>query len=157
MFIRIDRMPIINIYCCRSILIHVYLCLLNFSLQAKEKSCDIDFDNYTSEVETTPSPRQCYSTKLNCSHNSLEKVQSHQTLYELVDQGKPKSNGKSSTSNYQLRPINTVQFNQSQISIAESGLSGSRFKIHSQQNRIPIRISSLKRETKTAQTLSMVC
>ncbi|CAM6031394.1 unnamed protein product, partial [Sphagnum compactum] len=43
-----------------------------------------------------------------------------------------------------------------ELSINESCLSTSKFKIHSHGNRMPIRISSLRRETKTAQTLSMV-
>lgn len=93
--------------------------------------------------------------------SQLEKDSSHHTLYELVDLSKSRPSIRSlpNATKYScnpLKPYHSVQFTQSQLSINESCLSTSRFKIHSHGNRIPIRISSLRRETKTAQTLSMV-
>uniref|UniRef100_A0A182VD06 G-protein coupled receptors family 1 profile domain-containing protein n=1 Tax=Anopheles merus TaxID=30066 RepID=A0A182VD06_ANOME len=66
---------------------------------------------------------------------------------------------KFSGATFELRPINTVQFSASQISLSESCASNvttNATKVRLHGKRIPIRISSLKRETKTAQTLSMV-
>uniref|UniRef100_A0A182MLQ1 G-protein coupled receptors family 1 profile domain-containing protein n=1 Tax=Anopheles culicifacies TaxID=139723 RepID=A0A182MLQ1_9DIPT len=66
---------------------------------------------------------------------------------------------KFSGATFELRPINTVQFSASQISLSEScasNVTNNATKIRLHGKRIPIRISSLKRETKTAQTLSMV-
>lgn len=120
------------------------------------------------------SPKQGAYLGRNISSNYAN---SHQTLYEFLSSARntpnatrhhltaPRSSavGLSATnnSNYEMRPINTVQFSASQISLAESCVSSvtashnAKVRVHGGK-RIPIRISSLKRETKTAQTLSMV-
>ncbi|EAT44223.2 AAEL004398-PA, partial [Aedes aegypti] len=153
------------------------------SFFATEKNCEIDIDNYTSEIDT--SPKQGTYVSRNISSNYAN---SHQTLYEFLSSARntpnatrhqltaPRSsavglttvmgggNGNNNgNSHYEMRPINTVQFSASQISLAEScvsnvtnsGLNATKVRVHGGK-RIPIRISSLKRETKTAQTLSMV-
>lgn len=51
---------------------------------------------------------------------------------------------------------NNVQFSQSELSIAESCLSHGKIRTTSKGVKVPMRISSLRRETKTAQTLSIV-
>ncbi|XP_062564685.1 probable G-protein coupled receptor No18 [Armigeres subalbatus] len=171
-----------------SVMLYVYskICCVLTSRQhrmtkteATEKNCEVDNDNYTSEMDT--SPKQGDYTKRNISSNYAN---SHQTLYEFLSSARntpnatrhqltaPRSSavglttvmaGSNSGSHYEMRPINTVQFNASQISLAEScvsnvtssGLNAVKVRVQGGK-RIPIRISSLKRETKTAQTLSMV-
>lgn len=69
-----------------------------------------------------------------------------QTLYEFLECAKTKSilkNNKFGPS-YHVRLPSNVQFN-------ETGTSSKPLS-----NRVPIRISSLKRESKTGQTLSIV-
>uniref|UniRef100_A0A182NG28 G-protein coupled receptors family 1 profile domain-containing protein n=1 Tax=Anopheles dirus TaxID=7168 RepID=A0A182NG28_9DIPT len=153
--------------------------------EATEKNCDIEVDNCTSEADT--SPRQVASgayggrhalttghyTNGNSSNNT-----SHQTLYEFLSSNRTTPNtasrgtqnntrngsnasgmSKFSGATFELRPINTVQFSASQISLSEScasNVTNNATKVRLHGKRIPIRISSLKRETKTAQTLSMV-
>lgn len=51
---------------------------------------------------------------------------------------------------------NNVQFSQSEVSIAESCLSHGKVRTTNKGFRVPMRISSLRRETKTTQTLSIV-
>ncbi|XP_065074957.1 probable G-protein coupled receptor No18 [Ochlerotatus camptorhynchus] len=164
-----------------SVMLYVYskICCVLTSRQhrmtkteATEKNCEVDIDNYTSEMDT--SPKQGAYLGQNISSNYAN---SHQTLYEFLSSARntpnatrhqltaPRSSavGLSATnnSNYEMRPINTVQFSASQISLAESCVSSvtashnAKVRVHGGK-RIPIRISSLKRETKTAQTLSMV-
>lgn len=139
--------------------------LLYIVLQVSERTYEIEPENYTSEVDTSvASPRLLAKTSnstTNFPTSQLEKENSHHTLYELVDLSKSRPSIRSlpNATKYScnpLKPYHSVQFTQSQLSINESCLSTSRFKIHSHGNRIPIRISSLRRETKTAQTLSMV-
>ncbi|XP_058466990.1 5-hydroxytryptamine receptor 1D [Malaya genurostris] len=172
-----------------SVMLYVYskICCVLTSRQhrmttteATEKGCDVEADNYTSEMDTSP--------KLGgyvVRSNSSPYAQSHQTLYEFLSSARTTPNaarqqltaarttgpgsapgGTSSganfkySNNYEMRPINSVQFSASQISLAESSVSNvtvsNTNKIRLTGKRIPIRISSLKRETKTAQTLSMV-
>lgn len=80
------------------------------------------------------------------------------TLYELLEYAKTRSilknsnshSGGSNNSNHEsfvIRSLNSVQFNQNQSSNENSSIKS---------KKIPIRISSLKRETKTAQTLRYV-
>lgn len=133
-----------------------------------------------SEVETNPShsPHKGYiikGTLINSTNNHLSS-----TTYDLLNTSKsnssrnpkshnhkyltttlsntPTATGTSTTGgSHQMKPLTMVQFTQSEMSISESCCSTSnnnRFRI--QGNRVPMRISSLKRETKTAQTLSMV-
>lgn len=98
------------------------------------------------------------------SQKSFEREESHHTLYELVEISKSSSTIRSSTitckfapchAHHHFKPIQSVQFCQSQTSISETS---SKMRIHGNGSgkRMPIRISSLKRETKAAQTLSMV-
>ena len=69
-----------------------------------------------------------------------------QTLYEFLECAKNKSILKNNNKYgpYHVRLPSNVQFN-------ESGTSN-----RARSNRVPIRISSLKRESKTGQTLSIV-
>uniref|UniRef100_A0A336M3E9 CSON011043 protein n=1 Tax=Culicoides sonorensis TaxID=179676 RepID=A0A336M3E9_CULSO len=133
--------------------------------EVSERTYEIEPENYTSEAETSAaSPRllaKSSNSTSNFASSQLEKDNSHHTLYELVDLNKSRPSIRSlpNSTKYScnpLKPYHSVQFTQSQLSINDSCLSTSRFKIHSHGNRIPIRISSLRRETKTAQTLSMV-
>ncbi|XP_055523642.1 probable G-protein coupled receptor No18 [Wyeomyia smithii] len=146
--------------------------------EATEKSCDLDVDYNTSENDTSPKSGDYVGRT-----NSTAYTQSHQTLYEflssaratpnaprqqqkatrLITSGPTPSNASGIakySNNYEMQPIHSVQFSASQLSLAESCVSNvtlnntSKFRLTGK--RIPIRISSLKRETKTAQTLSMV-
>ncbi|XP_049285845.1 probable G-protein coupled receptor No18 isoform X2 [Anopheles funestus] len=154
--------------------------------EATEKNCDIEVDNCTSDADT--SPRQMVSGAYGGRHalpaghypnGSSSNNTSHQTLYEFLSSTRTTPNvasrgtqstttrngsnasgmSKFSGATFELRPINTVQFSASQISLSEScasNVTNNATKIRLHGKRIPIRISSLKRETKTAQTLSMV-
>uniref|UniRef100_A0A182QMA3 G-protein coupled receptors family 1 profile domain-containing protein n=1 Tax=Anopheles farauti TaxID=69004 RepID=A0A182QMA3_9DIPT len=153
--------------------------------EATEKNCDIEVDNCTSDADT--SPRQVASGAYGGRHalstahytnGSSSNNTSHQTLYEFLSSNRTTPNtasrgtqsntrngsnasgmSKFSGATFELRPINTVQFSASQISLSEScasNVTNNATKIRLHGKRIPIRISSLKRETKTAQTLSMV-
>lgn len=95
------------------------------------------------------------------SQKSFERDESHHTLYELVEISKSSSTIRSSTitckyapcnAQHQFKPLQSVHFCQSQTSISESKLriQGANGK------RMPIRISSMKRESKAARTLSIV-
>lgn len=96
--------------------------------------------------------------------SSFDREPSHTTLYELVEitTTKPSpsiiknSNVICKFTSNNLKPLHTVQFDQSQLSLSESLSTNHKIRTHTNGNRIPIRISSLRRETKTAQTLSMV-
>lgn len=79
------------------------------------------------------------------------------TLYELLEIAKARSTLKNSQQgisghphqgSFAFRSPNSVQFNQNLASVENSSI---KFK-----KKIPIRISSLKRETKTAQTLRWI-
>lgn len=138
----------------------------SISLQASEKSTndEIDCENVTSDFDSNQSPRRKFSKKGSQSfrlQKSFDREESHQTLYELVEISKSSSTIRSSTitckfapchGHHQFKPMPSVHFSQSQTSISESN---SKLRIGSGK-RMPIRISSLKRETKAAQTLSMV-
>lgn len=80
------------------------------------------------------------------------------TLYELLEYAKTRSILKGNSSNlssgngsgsnhssFVIRSLNSVQFNQNQSLNENSSIKSKK--------KMPIRISSLKRETKTAQTL----
>uniref|UniRef100_A0A182KAF9 G-protein coupled receptors family 1 profile domain-containing protein n=1 Tax=Anopheles christyi TaxID=43041 RepID=A0A182KAF9_9DIPT len=153
--------------------------------EATEKNCDIEVDNCTSDADTSPRQmasgayggRHALSTSHYPNGNSSNNT-SHQTLYEFLSSNRTTPNvasrgtqsttrngsnasgmSKFSGATFELRPINTVQFSASQISLSESCASNvttNATKVRLHGKRIPIRISSLKRETKTAQTLSMV-
>lgn len=130
-----------------------------------EREYDIDPDNFTSDADTSVASPRFNNVKKSSTNNfaPIERDSSHQTLYELVDMPKSRPSirslptvSKYSCNGAPLKPFNSVQFSQSQLSISTDCLSTSKFKIHRHGNRVPIRISSLRRETKTAQTLSMV-
>lgn len=127
----------------------------------------------TSDYESNQSPRQKYSKKgsqplRTYSQKSFERDDSHNTLYELVDISKSTSTLRSGSQacnkfgpchghQHSLRAMQSVHFCQSQTSISESVLSGGKCRIHGGNGkRVPIRISTMRRETKAAQTLSMV-
>ncbi|XP_038105184.1 probable G-protein coupled receptor No18 [Culex quinquefasciatus] len=187
-----------------SVMLYVYskICYVLTSRQhrisrteATEKSCEVEPDNYTSEMDTSPKQQSGVGGLgyLGRNLSSTYVAQSHQTLYEFLSSARATPNAQrhqlatptarlttlgchagSSTNtsasgtegtgkyrnNYEMRPINTVQFSASQISLAESCVSNvttshAKVRVH-HGKRMPMRISSLKRETKTAQTLSMV-
>lgn len=135
--------------------------------QASEKSTndEIDCENVTSDFDSNQSPRRKFSKKGSQSfrlQKSFDREESHHTLYELVEISKSSSTIRSSTitckfapchGHHQFKPMPSVHFSQSQTSISESS---SKMRIQGNGKRMPIRISSLKRETKAAQTLSMV-
>lgn len=122
----------------------------------------------TSEYESSQSPRnklqkrgsQCVR---NYSQKTFDRDDSHHTLYELVELSKSTSAIRSTSvpckyapylaHQPSFRPLQSVHFCHSQTSISES--SG-KSRIYSNGKRMPIRISSTRRETKAAQTLSMV-
>jgi hypothetical protein len=134
---------------------------INYS-QAFERA-DTENDFVTSEVDGF-----YHQTAKDIAINSLLHEPQHTTLYELLEYAKSRSILKSSNSNnltqstsrsnlssgsnsnrnsLVMKTTNLVQFsNQSQMIGAEN------MSIKSTK-KIPIRISSLKRETKTAQTL----
>lgn len=103
----------------------------------------------TSEIDS--SYPQC--SKDSVLNNTLSEAP-QTTLYELLEYAKSRSilrNSMQSTASnsnqaYMIRSLNSVQFNQHQQSASEN----SSIKT---TKKIPIRISSLKRESKTAQTL----
>lgn len=117
----------------------------NFSLQACERAIEADNDFVTSEIDS--------SYPQSSKDIVLHHPQAQTTLYELLEYAKTRSILKnsqhSSASNsdhgsFVIRSLNTVQFNQNQPLNENSSVKAKKF---------PIRISSLKRETKTAQTL----
>lgn len=134
------------------------LFLINYS-KAFERA-DFDNDFVTSDVDG------CYhQTTKEFAINSLLHEPQQTTLYELLEYAKSRSILKSgnnitqSTSRSNLssgsnsnrnslviKPSNCVQFSQNQV------INGENMSIKSKK-KIPIRISSLKKETKTAQTL----
>lgn len=134
-------------------------------------------------MESSQSPRRNLSVKSCITHygnfsttHSFEREPSHSTLYELVELPSANKNQHSQATAAQqqsqyhsknsniickysthMKPIHSVQFDNNQLTLAETCISNNKLRIHNNgNNRIPIRISSLRRETKTAQTLSMV-
>lgn len=114
-------------------------------LQACERTTEADNDFVTSEIDS--------SYPQSSKDLVLHHPQAQTTLYELLEYAKTRSilknNQQSSASNsdhgsFVIRSLNTVQFNQNQPLNENSSVKKKKF---------PIRISSLKRETKTAQTL----
>lgn len=124
--------------------------VFNELFKACERSCDIEIENLTSEFETS----QIHNIAIRETNLSLEPIKPirkkdqeprQQTLYEFLECAKTKSILKNSKYGpYHVRLPSNVQFN-------ESGTSN---RVRS--NRVPIRISSVKRESKTGQTLSIV-
>lgn len=118
--------------------------------QAYERAIDVENEFVTSEIESS----YPQSSK-DMVHNVREPPQT--TLYELLEYAKNRSilkncNSNSSVGNnhgsFVIRSLNSVQFNQNQPANENSSIKSNK--------KIPIRISSLKRETKTAQTLRYV-
>lgn len=124
----------------------------------------------------------CQKHQMYSQKTSMEHSESHHTLYELVEISKSSSTIRTSSTLtckfstcHQFKP---VHFCQSETSISESCLSSSKHRTMAPTStnhhlhhslaangrsssygggkRMPIRISSSKRETKAAQTLSMV-
>lgn len=123
---------------------------MNPALQAYERAIDVENEFVTSEIDSS----YPQSSK-DIVHSVREPPQT--TLYELLEYAKSRSilkncNSNGSVSNNQgsfvIRSLNSVQFNQSQPPNENSSIKTKK--------KIPIRISSLKRETKTAQTLRYV-
>lgn len=139
--------------------------IMNISLQAFERA-DTENEFVTSEIDT-----YYHQTTKEIANNSLlpHTPQQTTTLYELLEYAKTRSILKSSNNNMHpsasrsnlssssgskrnslvIKPTNLVQFNQNHTLAAELNPS-------IKSKKIPIRISSLKRETKTAQTLRWV-
>ncbi|CRL06318.1 CLUMA_CG019124, isoform A [Clunio marinus] len=145
-----------------SIMLYVYskiFCVLSSRqsrisrTEACERSTDIEAEFVTSEMDSSY-PQSSKDVVIN---NTLREPQ-QTTLYELLEYAKSRSilkgNSQNATNNsnhgsFVIRSFNTVQFNQHHHSMNENSSIKSNKKM-------PIRISSLKRETKTAQTLSIV-
>lgn len=115
--------------------------------QACERAIDVDNEYVTSEIDTSY-PQSSKDLVM------LNNPQAQTTLYELLEYAKTRSilknsqHGAGSNSNngsFVIRSLNSVQFNQNQSLNENSSIKSKK--------KIPIRISSLKRETKTAQTL----
>lgn len=117
--------------------------------QACERAIDVENEFVTSEVDSS----YPQSSK-DLIHNMRDPPQT--TLYELLEYAKTRSILKNSNSHggvgnnsnhesFVIRSLNSVQFNQNQPPNENSSIKSKK--------KMPIRISSLKRETKTAQTL----
>lgn len=114
-------------------------------LQKCERAIEAENDFVTSEIDS--------SYPQSSKDLVLHHPQAQTTLYELLEYAKTRSilknSQQSAASNsdhgsFVIRSLNTVQFNQNQPLNENSSVKTKKF---------PIRISSLKRETKTAQTL----
>lgn len=140
-----------NLIACKFIFHQQFCCL-----QACERALDADNEFVTSEIDTS----YPQSSKDMVINNAIRE-QPQTTLYELLEYAKTRSILKNSHSNPQsvngnssnhgsfvIRSLNSVQFNQTQSLNENSSIKSKK--------KIPIRISSLKRETKTAQTLRYV-
>ena len=124
--------------------------------QACERAIDVENEFITSEIDS--SYPQC--SKDSVLNNTLSETP-QTTLYELLEYAKSRSilrsNIQNSTSNsshsgFSIRAMSSVHFNQHSQNLHLHPLSNenSSLKI---TKKVPIRISSLKRESKTAQTL----
>lgn len=124
-----------------------------FYPQACERAIDLENDFITSEIDSSY-PQCSKDTVLNTGCD----VQ-HTTLYELLEYAKSRSilrnnmqsdnhktmgNHHSHHSTFSIRPTSSVQFNHNSNASDCSSIN---------TKKVPIRISSLKRESKTAQTL----
>lgn len=128
----------------------------------------------TSDYESSHSPKQKSSKRQsnqgirgsNSQSKSFDRDDSHHTLYELVEMSKSTSTLRSTSMSCKYAnclgiqhirlPTQAVHFCHSQTSISDACSANSKNRIHNNGKRMPIRISSMKRETKAAQTLSMV-
>lgn len=131
---------------------YIKLGFTTIRLQACERAIDVETEFVTSEIDTSY-PQSSKDMTLN---NSIREAP-QTTLYELLEYAKTrsilKSNSNSHSTNgsgshqgsFVIRSLNSVQFNQHQSLNETSSIKSKK--------KIPIRISSLKRETKTAQTL----
>ncbi|KAG5673603.1 hypothetical protein PVAND_003635 [Polypedilum vanderplanki] len=117
--------------------------------EACERAIDIENEFVTSEIDSSY-PQCSKDSVLNNTFNEPPQT----TLYELLEYAKSRSimraHSNNSNHGYTLRSMNSVQFNQQQLQSASENSSVKTTK------KVPIRISSLKRESKTAQTLSIV-
>jgi hypothetical protein len=117
-------------------------------LQACERAIDVENEFITSEIDS--SYPQCSKDSVLNTMNEVPQT----TLYELLEYAKSRSILRNSMQNnstghgFTLRSMNSVQFNQQQQ--LQSASETSSIKTN---KKVPIRISSLKRESKTAQTL----
>ncbi|CAG9808092.1 unnamed protein product [Chironomus riparius] len=151
-----------------SIMVYVYtriFCVLTSRqsrisrTEACERAIDVENEFITSEIDS--SYPQC--SKDSVLNNTLSETP-QTTLYELLEYAKSRSilrnNIQNSTSNssqsgFSIRAMNSVHFNQhsNNLHLHPISCENSSLKIN---KKVPIRISSLKRESKTAQTLSIV-
>jgi hypothetical protein len=125
---------------------------LSLSPQACERAIDMELEFVTSEIDS--SYPQC--SKDSVLNNTASEV-APTTLYELLEYAKSRSilrnsmqSGNSNTVGnhhgpYAIRSVNSVQFNHHHSTNADNSSIKTK--------KVPIRISSLKRESKTAQTL----
>lgn len=132
------------------------LILFSFTFQACERAIDVDNEFITSEIDS--SYPQC--SKDSVLNNTLSETP-QTTLYELLEYAKSRSilrnNIQNSTSNshpsgFSIRSMNSVHFNQHSQNFHLQPLSCENSSLKTNK-KVPIRISSLKRESKTAQTL----
>lgn len=127
--------------------------LFSVHKQAYERAIDVDNEFITSEIDS--SYPQC--SKDSVLNNTIAENQ-QTTLYELLEYAKSRSilkgnihHSNSSHSGFSIRGVNSVHFN----SHSQHHLQPSPSEHLPMKNtkKVPIRISSLKRESKTAQTL----
>lgn len=127
--------------------------MFSLNFQACERAIDVENEFITSEIDSS-------YPKDSVLNNTLSEPP-QTTLYELLEYAKSRSilrnNIQNSTSNssqsgFSIRAMNSVHFNQHSQHLHLHPLSceNSSLKI---TKKVPIRISSLKRESKTAQTL----
>lgn len=133
-----------------------FIIIFSFTFQACERAIDVDNEFITSEIDS--SYPQC--SKDSVLNNTLSETP-QTTLYELLEYAKSRSilrnNIQNSTSNshpsgFSIRTMNSVHFNQHSQNLHLQSLSCENSSLKTNK-KVPIRISSLKRESKTAQTL----
>lgn len=152
--------------CCVMLYVYSKICCVLTSRQSRltrteacERSVDLDNEYITSEFDTSYHNYSASKDLTSTVNGSNSQPPPQTTLYELLEYAKSRSILKNSQHNnsnnptYIIRSMNSVQFNQL---TSNDNLSTTSAKSNRIASKIPIRISSLKRETKTAQTLSMV-
>ncbi|CAO1442442.1 unnamed protein product [Diamesa tonsa] len=152
--------------CCVMLYVYSKICCVLTSRQSRltrteacERSVDLDNEYITSEFDTSYHNYSVSKDLTSTVNGSSSQPPPQTTLYELLEYAKSRSilknsqHNNSNNSTYIIRSMNSVQFNQL---TSNDNLSTTSAKTNRIASKIPIRISSLKRETKTAQTLSMV-
>lgn len=128
-------------------------------MQACERAIDVENEFITSEIDS--SYPQC--SKDSVLNNTFAETP-QTTLYELLEYAKSRSilrnsiqnsTSNSNQSGFSIRAMNSVHFNHqtNHLHLQPTSNESSSLKT---TKKVPIRISSLKRESKTAQTLRYI-